>query len=43
MNVASLQISSGLANGEAVSDGKCSDCAEPQLLEGFVSEATDAE
>ena len=32
-----------LANGEVVADVKCSDCAEPQLLEGFVSEVTDAE
>lgn len=32
-----------LANGEVVSDVKCSDCAEPQLLEGFVSEVTGAD
>lgn len=32
-----------LANGEAVSDVKCSDCADPQLLEGFVSERVEAE
>jgi len=32
-----------LISGEGVSDIKCSDCTEPQVLEGFVSEREEAE